>query len=48
MMKLILITKEDWSNAGLGVRLFNVIFDVANLLFLVVVILELLDWVGLI
>tara|TARA_B100000405_G_C16346013_1_gene286077 strand:+ start:373 stop:516 length:144 start_codon:yes stop_codon:yes gene_type:complete len=47
-MKLILITKEDWSNASLGVRFFNVIFDVANLLFVVVVILELVDWVGLI
>ena len=32
-MKLILITKEDWSNADLGVRLFNVIFDVAKLTF---------------
>ena len=47
-MKLILITKEDWSNASLGVRVFNVIFDVANLLFIGVFILEFLDWVGLI
>ncbi len=43
-----LITKEDWGNASLGVRLFNVIFEVANLLFMVVVILALVDWVGLI
>tara|TARA_B100001758_G_C17883217_1_gene339877 strand:- start:126 stop:269 length:144 start_codon:yes stop_codon:yes gene_type:complete len=47
-MKLILITKEDWSNASLGVRIFNVIFEVANLLLVVVVILEFLDWIGLI
>ena len=47
-MKLFLITKEDWGNATSGVRLLNVIFDVANLLVLVVVILELVDWVGLI
>jgi len=47
-MKLLLITKEDWGNASLGVRLFNVIFEVANLLFMVVVILALVDWVGLI
>ena len=46
-MKLFLITKEDWSDAGPVVRLFNVIFDVANLLVVVVVILALADWVGL-
>ena len=47
-MKLFLITKEDWGNASPGVRLLNMIFDVANLLVVVVVILELVDWVGLI
>ena len=47
-MKLILITKEDWSNASLGVRFFNVIFQMANLLLVAVAILELVDWVGLI
>tara|TARA_B100001564_G_scaffold231544_1_gene195562 strand:- start:10 stop:153 length:144 start_codon:yes stop_codon:yes gene_type:complete len=47
-MKLILITKEDWSNASLGVRFFNVIFEMANLLLLAIVILEFLDWIGLI
>lgn len=46
-MKLFLITKEDWSDASLGVRLFNVIFDVLNLLVAVVAILALVDWVGL-
>jgi len=46
-MKLFLITKEDWSNASPGVRLFNVIFDVLNLLVAVVAILALVDWVGL-
>ena len=47
-MKLFLITKEDWGNASPGVRFLNVIFDVANLLVMAVVILELVDWVGLI
>ena len=47
-MKLILITKEDWSNASLGARFFNVIFQMANLLLVAVAILELVDWVGLI
>lgn len=46
-MKLFLITKEDWSDASPGVRLFNVVFDVANLLVAVVAILALADWVGL-
>ena len=46
-MKLFLITKEDWSDASPGVRLFNVIFDVANLLVAVVAILALFDRVGL-
>tara|TARA_B100000614_G_C14539277_1_gene489652 strand:+ start:1154 stop:1294 length:141 start_codon:yes stop_codon:yes gene_type:complete len=46
-MKLFLITKEDWSDASPGVRLFNVIFDVLNLLVAVVAILALVDWVGL-
>ena len=46
-MKLFLITKEDWSDAGPVVRLFNVIFDVANLLVVVVAILAVADWVGL-
>jgi hypothetical protein len=46
-MKLILVSKEDWSNASLGVRFFNVMMAVANLLFMAVVILELADWVGL-
>ena len=46
-MKIFLITKEDWSDASPGVRLFNVIFDVANLLVAVVAILALVDWVGL-
>ena len=47
-MKLLLVSKEDWRNASLGVRLFNVIFDAANLLVIVVIILEFLDWIGLI
>ena len=47
-MKLFLITEEDWGNASPGVRLLNVIFDVANLLVAVVAILALVDWVGLI
>ena len=47
-MKLILITKEDWNNASLAVRFFNVIFQVANLLLVAVAVLELVDWVGLI
>lgn len=46
-MKLFLITKEDWRDASPVVRLFNVIFDVANLLVVVVAILALADWVGL-
>ena len=46
-MKLFLITKEDWSDAGPVVRLLNVLFDVANLLVVVVAILALADWVGL-
>ena len=46
-MKIFLITKEDWSDASPGVRLFNVIFDVLNLLVAVVAILALVDWVGL-
>ena len=46
-MKLFLITKEDWSDAGPVVRLFNVIFDDANLLVVVVAIVALADWVGL-
>ena len=45
-MKLILITKEDWGNASLGVRLFNVILDVVSLLGVGVAILEFLDWIG--
>ena len=47
-MKLILITKEDWNNASLVVRFFNVIFQVANLLLVAVAVLELVDWIGLI
>ena len=47
-MKLNLITKEDWKNASLVVRFFNVIFQVANLLLVAVAVLELVDWVGLI
>ena len=46
-MKLFLITKEDWSDASPGVRLFNVVFDVLNLLVAVVAILALVDWIGL-
>ena len=45
-MKLLLITKEDWSNASLGLRIFNVIFDVVNLFFLVITILAIADWTG--
>tara|TARA_B100001750_G_scaffold185254_1_gene154258 strand:- start:1236 stop:1379 length:144 start_codon:yes stop_codon:yes gene_type:complete len=45
-MKLILITKEDWGNASLGVRLFNVILDVVSLLGIGVATLEFLDWIG--
>ena len=45
-MKIFLITKEDWSDASPGVRLFNVIFDVLNLLVAVVAIMALVDWVG--
>ena len=47
-MKLLLVSKEDWRNVSLGVSLFNVIFDAANLLVIVVIILEFLDWIGLI
>lgn len=46
-MKLFLITKEDWRGAGPVVGLLNVLFDVANLLVVVVAILALADWVGL-
>jgi len=49
-MKLNLITKEDWRNASLGVKLFNAIFGVASVVFcllgIVVGILEFLDWIG--
>ena len=47
-MKLFLITKEDWGNASIGTKLFNVIFNVVSLLVLVLTILEFLDWIGLI
>ena len=46
-MKLFLITKEDLRGAGPVVGLLNVLFDVANLLVVVVAILALADWVGL-
>ena len=45
-MKLILITKEDWKDANLGVKLFNVVFNVDTLLVITVTILEFLDWIG--
>ena len=41
-MKLILITKEDWKDANLGVKLFNVV----TLLVITVTIPEFLDWIG--
>ena len=47
-MKLILTTKEDWRNASLGVKFFNVICQGAISLLVAVAILELVDWVGLI
>ncbi len=47
-MKFFLITKEDWRNASLGVRLFNGIFHVVSLVSIGVGILEFLDWIGLI
>ncbi len=47
-MKLILTTKEDWSNASLVVQFFNVIFQGASSLLVAVAILELIDWIGLI
>ena len=45
-MKLILITKEDWKDANLGVKLFNVVFNLVTLLVITVTILDLLDWIG--
>jgi|TARA_B100001996_G_scaffold50817_1_gene36358 hypothetical protein len=47
-MKINLITKEDWENASLGVKTFNVIVNVIMLVVGVFSILEILDWIGLI
>jgi len=44
-MKLILITKEDWENATLSVKILNVIFNVFTLLGIGIAILEFLDWI---
>jgi len=45
-MKLILITKEDWKDANLSIKLFNVIFNLVTLLVIAVTILEFFDWIG--
>ena len=46
-MKLNLITKEDWKNANLGVKIFNVIVNVVMLVGGVFGILIILDSIGL-
>ena len=46
-MKLNLITKEDWKNANLGVKIFNVIVNVIMFVGGVFSILMILDWIGL-
>jgi len=45
-MKLILITKEDWKDANIGVRAINVFLNVVTLLGIGIAILEFLDWFG--
>ena len=46
-MKINLITKEDWKNANLGVKIFNVIVNVVMLVGGVFSILVILDSIGL-
>ena len=45
-MKLNLITKEDWSNASLGVKIFNGLLLVVSVVGGLLGILEFLDWIG--
>tara|TARA_B100002052_G_scaffold82537_1_gene75761 strand:- start:789 stop:929 length:141 start_codon:yes stop_codon:yes gene_type:complete len=45
-MKLFLATNEDWKNADWGIRILNVIFHLINLLCILILILNLMDWLG--